>query len=117
LGIGANTAIFSVVNGVLLSRLPFPNADRIVVMFQEKQNFAKGSISYPNFLDWQGENRSFEAMALYRWGDGTMTGIGEPEDVSAHGSRLRFFLSSTSHRSSAATSLPMKTVAARTPPR
>jgi hypothetical protein len=81
LGIGANTAIFSVVNGVLLSPLPFRNADRTVVMFQDKQNFAKGSISYSNFLDWQRDNRAFEMMALYRWGDGTITGIAEPEDV------------------------------------
>lgn len=50
LGIGANSAIFSVVNGVLLNPLPFPNASRIVSMFQDKPNFAKGSISYPNFL-------------------------------------------------------------------
>jgi hypothetical protein len=49
LGIGANTAIFSVVNAVLLNPLPFHNASRIVSMFEETQNFAKGSISYPNF--------------------------------------------------------------------
>jgi predicted permease len=91
LGIGANTAIFSVVNGVLLTRLPFRNAERIVVMFQDKQNFPKGSISYPNFLDWQRENRSFEAMALYRWGDGTITGVGEPEDVTAQRISATFF--------------------------
>ena len=45
LGIGANTAIFSVVNGVLLNPLPFHDASRIVSMFEETQNFAKGSIS------------------------------------------------------------------------
>jgi hypothetical protein len=53
LGIGVNTALFSVVNGVLLNPLPFPNANRIASMFQDKPNFPKGSISYPNFLDWQ----------------------------------------------------------------
>jgi predicted permease len=91
LGIGANTAIFSVVNGVLLSPLPFPNASRIVVMFQDKQNFPKGSISYPNFLDWQRENHSFDMMALYRWTDGTITGVGEPEDVPAQRISSTFF--------------------------
>jgi predicted permease len=91
LGIGANTAIFSVVNGVLLSRLPFRNADRIVSMFQDKPNFDKGSISYPNFLDWQNDSRSFEMMALYRWGDGTITGVAEPEDVSAQRVSWTFF--------------------------
>jgi predicted permease len=86
LGIGANTAIFSVVNGVLLNPLPFPNASRIVSMFQDKPNFPKGSISYPNFLDWQRENGSFASMAAYRWGDGSITGMGEAEDV--HGQRV-----------------------------
>ena len=91
LGIGVNTAIFSVVNGVLLSSLPFPNASRIVSMFQDKPNFPKGSISYPNFLDWQRDNHSFEAMAAYRWTDGTITGIGEPEDVHARRVSAAFF--------------------------
>jgi predicted permease len=91
LGIGVNTAIFSVVNGVLLSSLPFPNASRIVSMFQDKPNFPRGSISYPNFLDWQRDNHSFEAMAAYRWTDGTITGIGEPEDVHARRVSAAFF--------------------------
>jgi predicted permease len=86
LGIGANTAIFSVVNGVLLNPLPFPDANRIVVLFQDKQNFPKGSISYPNFLDWQADNRSFESMAAYRWTSGDITGVAEPESV--HGQRI-----------------------------
>ena len=83
LGIGANTAIFSVVNGVLLSPLPFPKADRIVTMYQNKPNFPTGSISYPNFLDWQRENHSFGALAAYRWSDGSITGVGQPERVKA----------------------------------
>jgi len=91
LGIGANTAIFSVVNGVLLNPLPFPNAKRIVCMFQEKSNFPKGSISYPNFLDWQRENRSFESIAAYRWTDGTITGVPEPENVRAQRVSATFF--------------------------
>lgn len=91
LGIGANSAIFSVVNGVLLNPLPFPNSRRIVSMFQDKPNFAKGSISYPNFLDWQRENRSFERIAAYRWGEGTLTGVGEPEDVHSQRVSATFF--------------------------
>src|SRR5499433_2417560 len=83
LGIGANSALFSVINGVLLNPLPFPNANRIVSMFQEKPNFPKGSISYPNFLDWRQDNRSFESIAAYRWADGTIRGTGEPEEVHA----------------------------------
>jgi predicted permease len=91
LGIGANTAIFSVVNGVLLNPLPFHNARRIVSMFEETQNFAKGSISYPNFLDWQRDNRSFEAMAGYRHTDGSITGVGQPENVQAERVSANFF--------------------------
>jgi predicted permease len=91
LGIGANTAIFSVVNGVLLNPLPFPNANRIVSMFQEHANFPKGSISYPNFLDWRRDNRSFEAMAAYRSTDGSITGVAQPENVRAQRVSANFF--------------------------
>jgi predicted permease len=91
LGIGANTAIFSVVNGVLLNPLPFPNASRIVSMFEATPNFFKGSISYPNFLDWQRDNRSFEAMAAYRWTDGSITGVDQPENVPARRVSATFF--------------------------
>jgi predicted permease len=91
LGIGANTAIFSVVNGVLISPLPFLNADRIVSVFQNLPDFPEGSISYPNFLDWQRDNRSFESMAAYRWANGTITGAGQPENVSARSISAAFF--------------------------
>ena len=91
LGIGANTALFSVINGVLLNPLPFPHANRIVVMFQDKSDFPKGSISYPNFLDWRQDNRCFEAIAGYRWGDGTIRGTGEPEEVRARRVSATFF--------------------------
>jgi predicted permease len=91
LGIGANTAIFSVVNGVLLNPLPFHNASRIVSMFQDNPNFFKGSISYPNFLDWRRDNRSFEAMAAYRSTDGSITGVGQPENVQAERVSANFF--------------------------
>jgi len=91
LGIGANTAIFSVVNAVLLNPLPFRDANRIVSMFEETQNFAKGSISYPNFLDWQRDNHSFEAMAAYRGTDGSITGVGQPENVRAQRVSANFF--------------------------
>lgn len=91
LGIGANSAIFSVVNGVLLNPLPFPNAQRITVLFQDKQDFPQGSISYPNFLDWQRENRSFEAIAAYRWADGTITGNGPADYVPTKKISATFF--------------------------
>ena len=86
LGIGANTAIFSVVNGVLLNPLPFRNADRLMVLFHERPNFSEGSVSYLNFLDWQRENHSFEAMAAYGSNPFSITSVGEPENV--HGQMI-----------------------------
>lgn len=91
LGIGANTTIFSVVNGVLLNPLPYPQANRLVVLFHHKPNFVNGSISYLNFLDWQRDNRSFEAMAAYRFGSAKLTGSGEPENLTGRMVSAGFF--------------------------
>lgn len=65
LGIGANTAIFSVVHGVLLQRLPFPNAERLVQLQEAVGPEGQNPVSYPNFLDWKAQNHSFEQMAAY----------------------------------------------------
>jgi len=82
LGIGANTAIFSIVNAVLLNPLPYSQPDGIVVLFHDKVNFPEGSISYLNFLDWQRRNQSFSSMAGFReMGGVTLSGNGEPEIV------------------------------------
>jgi predicted permease len=79
LGIGANTAIFSVVNGVLLNPLPYSQPDRLVALYSRTAQFAHSSISYPNFLDWVRDNHSFSALAAYRSDDFNLTGMGEPE--------------------------------------
>lgn len=79
LGIGANTALFSVVNGVLLSPLPYPQPSRLVAVYSRSFDFAHSSISYPNFLDWRRENNSFAQFAGYRHDSFNMTGAGEPE--------------------------------------
>ena len=88
LGIGANTTIFSVVNAVLISPLPYANADRIVVLYEAIPNFKDGSISYPNFLDWQRMNNSFSALAAYRPTGYNLSGEGEPK-LSARRNRFR----------------------------
>jgi predicted permease len=86
LGIGANTAIFSVVNGVLINPLPYPNANRIVVLYEDLPNFHDGSISYPNLLDWQRMNESFSALAAYRPTGYNLSGRDEPEHL--HGEMI-----------------------------
>ncbi|HKV26284.1 MAG TPA: ABC transporter permease [Candidatus Acidoferrum sp.] len=91
LGIGANTALFSVVNGVLLNPLPFPNPDRLVAVYAKTFDFQESSISYPNFLDWQRENRSFAKLAAFRSSDYNMTGQGEPERLHGHMISADFF--------------------------
>ena len=81
LGIGANTAIFSIVNGVLLNPLPFPHPQELTVLYEHTPNDEKSSISYPNFLDWQRTNSTFASMAAYRHQDFNVTASGEPERV------------------------------------
>jgi predicted permease len=81
IGIGGNTAIFSIVNGVLLNPLPFPHPEQLVSLHESKPNFAEGSISYPNFLDWRRENHSFSSMALSRSWSFSMTGRGDAEQL------------------------------------
>jgi hypothetical protein len=82
LGIGANAALFSIVSGVLLNRLPYPEPERLVTLSESKPNFDYGSISYPNFRDWQKQNRTFSSMAIYRSYAFSLTGSGEPVQVS-----------------------------------
>ena len=84
LGIGTCTALFSIVNGVLLNPLPYPEPEQLVELRESKPNFATGSISYPNFLDWQKDNRTFASMAILRGNRSfILTGLGEAEQVDA----------------------------------
>src|ERR1700683_3855234 len=80
LGIGANTAIFSAANGVLLRPLPFRDPSRLVLI-AEKSSFPIISTSYENYLDWRDQSQSFESMEATRAGSGTVTGGGECEGV------------------------------------
>src|ERR1041385_7646762 len=79
LGIGANTAIFSVVNGVLLRPLPFPNPDGLMAVFEtdQQRGQVRGSYSYPNFFDLREQNSVFERLAAYHSSDFILTGSGE----------------------------------------
>jgi predicted permease len=83
LGIGANTAIFSVVNGVLLRPLRYPQPSQLVALSERSVSFDSSSISYPNFEDWRRRNSTFAGMAAYRSDDFSVTGGGETERVRA----------------------------------
>ncbi len=80
-GIGANTALFSVVNAVLLNPLPYPHPEELVTVHAAKQNFTEGSISYPNFRDWQKDNKTLAALAVSRGTGFILTGTGASEEV------------------------------------
>ncbi len=86
LGIGATTAMFSVVNGLLLRPLPFHDPDRLMAIGEYDSRFGQagkmlGSVSYPDVTDIRARNRSFVDVAAYNWGEDTLTGIGEPLHV------------------------------------
>ena len=89
LGIGANTAIFSVVRAVLLEPLPFASADRLVRVWHQNRstNVLEGAVSEPDFLDWRAESKLAESMGGYFFADGgtdvDLTGDGPPENLSA----------------------------------
>src|SRR5215813_13273184 len=80
LGIGANTAIFSVVNAVLLRPLPYNEPERLVTIggTDARNPGVKNSSSYPDIFDWRERNRSFEAIAVYHNATFTMTGNDAP---------------------------------------
>ena len=73
LGIGANTTLFSVVNGVLLNPLPYPHPEQLVTVYASTPGFELGPIVYLNFLDWQRETKTFASLGLYRNQDYNVT--------------------------------------------
>jgi predicted permease len=91
LGIGANTAIFTVINSVLLRPLTYPHPERLVMLYESGKDFSHSSVSYPNFLDWRRLSRSFTEMGAYRSDDFNWTGSGEPEHLSGQYVSAGFF--------------------------
>jgi hypothetical protein len=113
LGIGANTAIFSVVNGVLLRPLAYPDPGRLMMIFETTPEFSRSSVAYPSFLDWRRESRSFTDMGAGRSDDFNFTGAGEPEHLDrANTSRRVSFQPLASRRSWDAISCLRKTARA-----
>jgi putative ABC transport system permease protein len=81
LGIGANTAIFSFVDAVLLKPLPYPHPERIVSVWEKRPEFSYNRISTLNFLDWKRQNRCFRFLSAIAWDTVTLTGSGTPEQL------------------------------------
>jgi putative ABC transport system permease protein len=79
LGIGANTAIFSVVHAVLLRRLPYPEPDRLVVIREQQKRLGKMGVAWPNFLDVRARSRMLSSLAGYRANEMTLSDSHEPE--------------------------------------
>jgi putative ABC transport system permease protein len=94
LGIGANTAIFSVVNALLLRPLPYPHSEQLVLLRERSETFESGSVSYPNYLDWRAAQRGFTDLALFRRDRANLSArIGEanPERIGAARVTWNFF--------------------------
>ena len=83
LGIGANTTLFSFVNGILLRPLPYKDPGQLVILDETapKQGIKSFSVSFPNFVDWREQNHVFEDVAVYQEGSYSLVGAGEPEQI------------------------------------
>lgn len=82
LGIGANTAIFSILYGILLRPLPYKDASRLIVLHETTPRVGTVSVSYPNFLDWRAQNTAFSEMAAVNSVGFNLSGIDQPENIS-----------------------------------
>jgi predicted permease len=91
LGIGANTTLFSVVNGVLLNPLPYPHSEQLVTVYASTPGFEQGPLVYLNFLDWQRDTRTFSSMALYRNQNYNVAFTAEAERLSGYMISADFF--------------------------
>ena len=91
LAIGANTAIFSVINGVLLKRLPYQQPDRLVRVFLSSSDYPKFPLNPFDFRDFRARNRSFESMAAFNRGDVQLSGSGEPVRLNGFGITSGYF--------------------------
>jgi predicted permease len=91
LGIGANTTLFSVVNGVLLNPLPYPHSEQLVAVYGKTPGFDQGPAVYLNFLDWQRGTQTFSSMAIYRNQNYNITGTAEAERLAGYMVSASFF--------------------------
>ena len=101
LGIGANAAIFTVVNAALLRPLPYDHAERIVAGFETNHGKGRMNLSRLDFQDWRAQSNTMQALAAYEWGPANLIGANEPERVNGATVSRGFFQSfgcSAGHR-------------------
>ncbi|HET9753123.1 MAG TPA: ABC transporter permease, partial [Myxococcales bacterium] len=92
LAIGANTALFSLIEATLLRPYPYPQPERVLIVRESSKAFSASSVAYPNFVDWRAQTRdTFSAMAAFRRDSFNLTGSGEPERVAARQVTSDFF--------------------------
>ena len=92
LGIGANTAIFSVINCVLLKPLPYSSPDQIVSLFETESAEGQFPLTGQDFLDWRHDNQTFADMSVYSQRQpANASGAGEPEEVNIAATQANFF--------------------------
>jgi putative ABC transport system permease protein len=93
IGIGANSAIFSLANAAFFRPLPYPHADRLAFLWQsnERTGEIEGRVSYPNYADWRAQNQSFEGLAFFTSSKSVFTGAGDPERITGALVSANFF--------------------------
>src|SRR5215813_12093777 len=91
LGIGANTAIFSVVNAVLLRALPYPQPERLMVLTEKTREGQRMGVAYPNYQDWRERAKSFAEMAGFRGALLNLTGVDKPAQLQCRQVSWNFF--------------------------
>lgn len=91
LGIGANTAVFAVVNSVLLRPFPLPDPDRVVIIWATSKQIPNMAVSYPEYLDWKQQSHSFQSMAALQAISFNMTGRGHAEHLNGIKASASFF--------------------------
>src|SRR5204862_6207627 len=92
LAIGANTALFSLIEATLLRPYPYPHPEQLVLVRESSKNFEDSSVAYPNYRDWREQTRAlFSGMAAFRRDSFNLTGAGEPERVAARMVGADFF--------------------------
>src|SRR4030095_15459201 len=91
LGIGANTAIFTVLNGSVLRPLPYNDPDRLMVVWETRADNPKRAVAPANFIDWRNDTTAFSGLAAFDDFTATLTGVGEAQRIHAVSASGNFF--------------------------